>query len=341
MNFKIFLMLFSAIITVSCVSTGNKNMSEDKFSSEFERGSKALEDKDYPLAAQIFDQLRTGQPTSETDFIALFNAAVAYENMKECQQAAIRYRQVIQGAVKKYPRFQAQAHFNLSSVYDCLGDDTKAMSSMLEARKLKAYLPPQLVWTEMPAKLAAYYAELGDRTNAMKFFDEASQGLKRVGSENADSKKFNERMARILFLMGRLSDRDMAMQTNPVRSLKAVEFQQAFLLQSVEMDKDPWSRDAQIQILTAYRSVSRWMAKPNYEGKDVIQEALIQLRALKGIRFPKESERSSEMFAQLEGEEKKWMAYLAKAAEVNRLTPESQKRDGLKRSYKAKPLKGK
>lgn len=335
------LIALSMVSFVACSSSNKKEETSDQFSSGFEKASRALEEKDYSTAAMLFDQLRTGQPTSETDFISLFNAGVAYENLKECQTAANRYRQVIQGSYKKFPRLQAQAHFNLSGVYECLGDDTKAMSSMLEARKLKAYLPQQMVWTEMPARLASFYAAAGDRKTAMKFFDEASQGLKRVGAENSDSKKFSRRMAQILFLMGRLSDQDMDMKTNVKSSLKALEFQQPFLLQAVEMESDPWSKQAKDQLITSYSNVSRWMNTPNYEGKDIVQEAMLQLRALKALRFPKESEKSNEMFAELEGQEKKWVSYLAKAAEVNKLTPESEKREGLKRSYKAKPLKGK
>ena len=343
MMFRNIVLSFSTLLMVACVSGEKKgeNADGEKFATDFERASRALEEKNYSQAAQLFDQLRASKPTSEGDFISLFNAGVAYENMKDCQQASIRYRQVIQGSVKKYPRLQALAHYNMSSVYECLGDDTKALASLLEARKLKIHLPNQIGLTEMPARLAAFYAELGDRKTAMKFFEEASQGLKRVGAETADSKKFNQKIGQILFLMGRLSDRDMAVQSNPVNSLRAIEFQQPFLLQAVEMEAEPWTRDAKSQLTTAYRNVSRWMAKPNYEGAPVIQEALIQLRALKGLRFPKESAKANEMFEELDIEEKKWVSFLAKAAEVNKLTPESQKREGLKRQYKAKPLKEK
>lgn len=341
MILKKIMMSFLVLFLVSCSSSTKKvNREDDKFNVDFERASKALEEKDYSTAAMLFDQLRANNPTSETDFICLFNAAVAYENMKDCQQAATRYRQVVQGAYKKYPRLQAQAHYSLSAVYECLGDDTKAMSSLLEARKLKSYLPQQMVWTEMPARLASFYAELGDRKTALKYFDEASQGLKRVGAENSDSKKFAAKMAQILFLMGRLSDQDQEVKRNPIGSLRAIEFQQPFLLQAVEMDAEPWSKQAHAHLTTAYRNVSRWMSMADYEGKNVVQEALLQLRALKGLRFPKESERSKELFAELDVEEKKWVSFLAKAAEVNKLTPESQKREGLKRTYKATPLKG-
>lgn len=342
MKFKKFLLPLLVLSLVACSSTPKKDSTEtEKYDTDFEKAARALEEKNYPLAAQLFDQLRASKPTSEMDFISLFNAAVAYENMKDCPEALSRYRQVIQGSVKKYPRLQALAQYNASSVYECLGDDTKALSSLLEARKLKSFLPQQLTLTEMPARLAAFYAELGDRKTAVKYFDEATQGLKRMGAENADSKKFNKKMGQILFLMGRLSDRDMAVQANPINSLRAIEFQQPFLLQAVEMEADPAARDAKDQLVTAYRNVSRWMYKPNYEGAGVIQEALIQLRALKGLRFPKESSKANEMFEELDVEEKKWVSFLAKAAEVNKLTPESQKREGLKRQYKAKPLKGK
>lgn len=341
MTYKNILLSLLTVAMAACSNAEKRTDSAEaeKFATDFDKASRALEEKNYPLAAQLFDQLRASKPTSEGDFISLFNAGVAYENMKDCQQAAIRYRQVVQGSFKKYPRLQALAQYNLSSVYECLGDDTKALAALLESRKLKSHLPIQITLTEMPARLAAFYAELGDRKTAMKYFDEASQGLKRLGAESADSKKFAQKIGQILFLMGRLSDRDLAVQTNPSNSLRAIEFQQPFLLQAVEMEAEPWARDAKDQLVTAYRNVSRWMYKPNYEGAGIIQEALIQLRALKGLRFPKESAKANEMFEELDVEEKKWMSFLAKAAEVNKLTSESQKREGIKRQYKAKPIK--
>lgn len=203
---SVLLSVFSVLL-ISCTNSQKKadSAEAEQFATDFERASRALDEKNYPLAARLFDQLRASKPTSEGDFISLFNAGVAYENMRDCQQASVRYRQVVQGSVKKYPRLQALSLYNLSSVYECLGDDTKALASLLEARRLKSHLPPQMASTEMPARLAAFYAELGDRKTAMKFFDEASQGLKQVGAETADSRKFAEKIGQILFLMGRLS----------------------------------------------------------------------------------------------------------------------------------------
>jgi hypothetical protein len=67
----------------------------------------------------------------------------------------------------------------MSIMYECLGQDTKAITSLLDARKRGKDLPFETQVAEIPGRLAAAYARMNNRTKALEYFNQASEGLRR------------------------------------------------------------------------------------------------------------------------------------------------------------------
>lgn len=337
--------------------------------SEFQKGLAQLGNEQFEEAITTFNKILESYPHSEFSLVTLFNKASALEGLKRCEDAAKIYRQTVQLSGKKFPFIEAQSLFRLSYCYECLGDTAKQIASLKDSLMRRKYLPPEVVNAELPARLAAAYAKIGNRKYAEKYFNIAQIGLKRVHQGDMTATKKSELLARTLFFMGQMQPDPEEIAQHPESYLAALNFLQAYLLKSAEMRSQEWSPKASKNLKEAYFAIWDIREQPpqsnpvkNYDhlssNKDdpsqddagqtqsvkrkwqrqLAIKVVESIEKLKSLRFPDtdESPDVKGIFAEIEEQEKKWEIFLTQLAAENELTPDALRKEGLRRQGKVR-----
>jgi tetratricopeptide (TPR) repeat protein len=291
------------VLTLSACVTEKKKAIENKDADKqpvFDQGMKALEGENYSEAARIFDKLLVQKPGLEMDVVTLYNSGAAYEGLGDCQKASDRYRQAVRSSAGKFKRIEGEALFRLSLQYECLGQDAKTVSSLLDAKKRAKDLPFETINAEVPARMAAAYARLGNRAKAVEYFTQASRGLKGLVSRGATSTAQKETIARTLFLMGQLSPNQRRAEAQPMGYLQSLSMQQPFLLQAMEMNHTHWSAKAESDLKLAYDNIWKFQIKDPHQQREFFTRSLQTVSELRKIRLPSNDPRIEGMFASLD-----------------------------------------
>jgi len=297
----------------------------------FEQGVRALDKEQYSEAARIFDRLLVAKPATEHDLVTTFNAGAAYEGMGNCLKASDRYREVTRGSAGKFTRLEAVAFFRLSLMYECLGQDVKAIAALLDAKKRGRELPFATLNAEIPARLAASYSRLGNQKKALEYFALANKGLKKIVSEES-GKKQQEILGQSLFLMGQLNPAQRRAEGDAKGFLQGLSMQQPHLLQAVELRHPVWSRKAADDLNLAYDNLFKFKFSDPDAQNEYFVRALQVVRELKRLKMPNETPEAADIFAKAEAAESRLNIEIAKVAESNKLTSEAEKRDSLKKT---------
>lgn len=322
------------LIVVAC---GSKPVAEhmapdqsDARVTPFDRGLKALEQENYSEAAQIFDKLLVARPATQIDLVTTYNSGAAYEGLGDCKKASDRYREVVRSSATKFKNIEGQALYRMSLMYECLGNDPKTITSLLDARKRGKDLPWETLNAEIPARLAAAYARMGNRPKALEYFKQASESLKKLVNQETGRKQ-QELLGKTLFLMGQLNPAQRRAEGDPVIFLQGLSMQQPYLLQAAEIGHPNWSKRASDDLILAYDNIWKYKLAPG-KHNSFFTSALQTIRELKGIRLPGRQDPTTDLiFAKVDAAESRLQSELAKVAESNRLTPDAQRREGLKR----------
>lgn len=296
----------------------------------FEQGVRALDQQRYEDAAKIFDKLLVAKPASEHDLVIIFNSGAAYEGMGNCAKASERYRQVSRASAGKYAAIESQSFYRLSLMYECLGQDVKLITALLDARKRGRGLPPETLNAEIPARLAAAYARMGNKQKALDYFGIASKGLKKVIADKT-GKRQTDALGQTLYLMGQLSSVQRRAEGDPVAFLQGLSMQQPYLLQAVETHHPVWSKRAAEDLETAYDNIWKYQPPEGEKQREFFVRSLQTIAELKRIRMPKDDPPVDAIFEKVDKTEARLRLEMSRYAENNKLTPEAEKREGLKR----------
>ncbi len=303
---------------------------ENDESPAFERGLRALEQERYAEAAQVFDRLLVNKPGTERDLVILYNSAAAHEGMGHCQKAVDRYREVVRSSGGKFVQIEGQSLFRMSIMYECLGQDTKAITSLLDARKRGKDLPFETQVAEIPGRLAAAYARMNNRAKALEYFNQASEGLKKIVARTNQHRQ-KELLGRTLFLMGQLNHSQRGGEASPTSYMQSLAMQQPYLLQAIEMDHPVWSKKAAEDLRTGYDNIWKFKIDSNEDRRQFYTRGLQTIQELRKIRLPGAGSLAGPVFAEVDRTEARLHAELSKIAELNKLTPAAESREGLKR----------
>lgn len=328
-----YLLMGMVLLLTACASSGPKKPvvtpGEEK-TPALDQGLHAMEQEDYAGAAQIFDRLLVQKPASEVDLVILYNSAAAQEGLGNCAKASERYRQVVRSSAGKFSRIEGEALYRSSLMYECLGQDTKTITSLLDTKRRAKELSFDILNAEIPARLAAAYARMGNREKALQYFTQASRGLKQVVSQNGVRVK-TDRVARTLFLMGKLNPSQRNAEAEPTTYLQSVSMQQPYLLQSIELGDPTWSPRAADDLKVAYDNVWKFKIEDPEKRREFYTRTLQTINELRKIRMPRADPKVDTVFAVLDQTERQVQNELSRFAESNPLTPEAQKRQGLRR----------
>lgn len=320
---------FGLIILAGCASQKQVAGPSEEKVSEFDQGMRALERQDYDEAAQIFDRLLVQNPATELDLVVLYDSGAAYEGKGDCSRALERYRQVVRSSAGKFPRIEGEALYRSSLMYECMNQDPKAITSLLDAKKRGKGLPFETLNAEIPARLAAAYARIGNREKALHYFNQASRGLKQVVAQGGRGMQL-ERVSHTLFLMGRLSPTQRTAAVEPDSYLQSISMQQPYLLQAMELNNMTWSTHAQDDLKLAYDNIWKFKITEPEKKREFYTRALQSINELRKIRMPKSDARIDDVFLTLDRIQNQLQGELSRVAESNPLTPEAKKREGLR-----------
>jgi tetratricopeptide (TPR) repeat protein len=309
---------------------------QEKTLAEFEKANALLDNKQYEDAAKIYEML------------IVYNAGISHLLNLDCETAEERFRKVIRMANQKLPELAGRTLLRLSEVYTCLGADNKSIVNLIELSRGKYNLPPETIMAEVPAKLAAAYARIGNQKVAEQYFRKAEKGLLYIQNNYQDVVQKREVLSKTLYLMGNISQintKNMS-SSDYFATLRAM---QKYLYKAVEFNEKNWSVQAADQITTAYENTWNIINKITpKEGEDaaisqreatqeqihVAQDALVAIKYLYQERVPDpdEPEVVKQLMNKLSTQESKIRNFLATNIVGTSLTPQALEAEGVKRA---------
>ncbi len=313
---------------------------------DFEQANQRLDEGKATEATAIYDRLIVENPSNPMQHMILYNAGLAYLQAGNCPKAGDRFRQVIRLTNKKIPQVEGRALLGLSDIYTCLGQDTKAVATLVQVSQGKFELPTEINAAEVPAKLAGAYARIGNVKEGERYFRIAEKGLIRLQGTLRDNQRHDE-MSRILFMMGNI----MQLNTKTMKSgdyFATIRALQKYLYKSVEMNSKAWSPQAFEMILQAYRQAWEYIDDVHAEESEdaavatreqkrlqleIAQAAIQSLRYLYQERIPNPEEPVvvTQLMERLRSEETRYRNFIATHIVGTGLTREAIEAQGLKR----------
>lgn len=271
----------------------------------YRRGAEHLSSEKYDLALLEFEKHLQNQPASVWTQSAIFGSARALEGLERWTEAAERYRQVIHNT-RRAPNLQAMALYRLSFCREALGNDQETVAVLHDALTRSQHLPKEITMAELPARLAAAYARVGNFEKALSYYQSAEKGIYSLRRESA-GKPLPSWLARTLFFMGNTSLRQATWEDFETY-LRPLGRTQVYLLLTTELSIEPWSQKAAHELVTTYQSL--WnaiesvslpsgpdpvIAKREIQEKQWRRAALVleTLEALKA-RVPPEEQKASD-----------------------------------------------
>lgn len=352
-------LLFLVMIVGACGSKEKQPktlVSEDPvvdvaLQNKFNQGIEYLDAGNYSKAQTVFRDLVIQHPSSQFHWISMYNLGASYEGLGKCKEAGKAYRKVARASMNKYPRLEAQALFRMSFAYSCLGYDEKAVAALLDAKRRSQLLQEEVALAEIPARLAAAYARLGNKVKAQEFFTQAKQGVQRLKERHKNRRAVRDILAKTLFLMGRMVPVERLAKVDSLEYLTTLQQLQIYLLEATELNSKKWSPQAAEEIHNAYENI--WdlvknVPPPNSSDPEfrdqkkrqmrfkIISEALANLKMLKADFRPglKNNPFVVDLRQSLDQKEQVFQQFLAENAVETPLSQQAERNQGLKRQGK-------
>lgn len=347
--FRILLCIFS----ISCSSGGKHVTSAEEISEQTQTklgpGMRALDKGDYEAAHTFFEKFLNKNPVSQFTPMAMFYDGLAQNELGQFADAANKFQTVIRLSEGKDYYLEAEALYNLGKSYEGLGEDPKALASLLDAERRAKYLSAQLANVEIPARIAGVYARQGQLAAADKYYNKAEDGLAKLKGKSSFEKQ--EWIPKALYGMGKISPRKITEQDFE-GGLKSLRRSQSYLLRATEMNSSIWSTKAERELEFIYESA--WDIIENYPLADdedklsalkqqqdkMISLGLILNGVLSQIKqefIPGQESTNAPIQALhsfLDGFERKLDALISSRPVNEGLTPEAEKLQGIKRDGK-------
>jgi tetratricopeptide (TPR) repeat protein len=309
----------------------------------FRQAMKEFDQGEYGKAQRLFEDFIVAHPTSSWTQSARFHSGRALEAMSRWSEAAERYRLVADATGNRNaPKLQAMALYRISHCREALGDDQHMVAALNDLLPRKSFLPREIAEAELPGRLAGAYARTGNFEKAVDFYMMAERGIRRLKSD-PDEVLQPDWLPRTLFYMGAMSARSVGWEDFET-ALRPLARSQVYLLQTAELDAQPWAGQAADELMKIYGQLwnvietaslapgvdpligQRDLERRQWERAVLLQEILQELRsrALPEDKGASEHSRAILEFGKdLEG---KIFALFSKRPTGEGLTPEAQMR---------------
>lgn len=209
--------------------------------------------RDYPVAPQ----------TQSVEFLR----ARSIEGLGRTEEAIDAYRRTVRTTATPKD-LVARSLYRLSFCYEATNQDDKLVASLLDVLKRKNDLEVEIVTAEVPARIAAAYARLGNKKLADKYFSLADSGIRslKTRSANVNAEKW---LPKTLYFMGTMSVGSFVPEDFE-NSLRPLEKSQSFLLEAALINDTKWSPKAVEELKTIYTGIIGLIQKTNAADADEI-----------------------------------------------------------------------
>lgn len=215
-----------------------------------EQAQSLLENGKPTEALKAYRAYMATKPQSRYFESARLGEAQALENLGDYSDAIEIYRDVLKKTRQSFPEIATQALYRSSYSYEALGNEEQAISTLLDAHRLKQHLPVEIAEAEVPARLGLLYAKLGQPQQVQAFNKQALEGLERVKEVKVDQ----DWLARTYYQMG-LSSENQISSDSLTRHMEALKWAQIYLIKAIKLEDDPWSERAYRRLYRAYNNV--------------------------------------------------------------------------------------
>lgn len=205
----------------------------------------------YDEALAGFDRFIQQNPASPFTQAATLNSGRALEGLKNWQGAIDRYHEVVR-ATASAPKLQATALYRLSFCHESLGDDAQVVVDLNDLLSHANGLPKETAQGELPARLAAAYARIGNFERAQEFYSRAEAGITKL--RKAYGGKVPEWLPKTLFLMGDCSNRQFSWNDFEP-AIRSFARSQVYLLEAAELNQQPWANRGADELIRVYNTL--------------------------------------------------------------------------------------
>jgi tetratricopeptide (TPR) repeat protein len=329
-------LIVCSLVIVSCAGKTTKEVAysvdayerQEKAIEEFDNINKLFDAGQYADAAPKYDALLRNSTVNNLDALIVFNAGLSYFLAGDCVTASERFREVVRRTkAANSPAMRARALLKLGESYVCLGEDNKAIVNLLESYNSNKNMPIEIGKAELPARLAAAYARIGNRKMAEAYFRIAERGLIEVQIKTEkNSVELKKTLAKTLYTMGTITQIDIQKMSGDdyFETLRAL---QKYLYKAIEMEEATWSQKAYEDLNWGYNNLWKYVEDVRAEaGEDrisareiqskklvLVQNALVALKSLYYERIPREDDPQmiQSLVAKMQQHESRMRNYIA------------------------------
>lgn len=220
---------------------------------DYDNAEKSLAAGKFADSLILFKEFQNIHPQSRYRQSSRLGEAKSLEGLSKWDEAVKIYNDVYLKTVKYQKDIAALAMYNLSFCYEALGDDAKAIASLLDAKKFGDELSPEVVWAEIPARLAMLYGKFDRQEDARKYFIEAEIGIKKVTEAKRDSLN-KEWIIKTYYQMGTISTNQLSIDSF-AQVVQGQKYAQVYLIRALGYPDSPWATRALTQLKETYQNM--------------------------------------------------------------------------------------
>lgn len=278
------LLALSACATISAPPTEAPPVEVSPEERDFQTSQVLLDTQKPAEAEQAFRNFQRLYPQSRYLMLSRMGVARALEAQERWSEAADGYRLIQKLSATYQPEIAAQALYRLSFCYEALGDDDRAVATLLDAGRRQKFLPEEIALAEIPARLAMLYEKAQNKPEAERYIAQAQKGIAMLQGKPELSKQI---LAKAYYQMGRVSLNQISSSnfSSVVRALKAV---QMYPIRSIALNQAPWSQESLSLLKKDYRDLwNTLLEMPGVSGVDgeSIERSRRELQAFLGGEF--------------------------------------------------------
>lgn len=254
----------------------------------------ALEKQRFQDALDGLQEFLMKEPTSQWTQAALLNKGRALQGLERWSEAADVYRSVARNTLEA-PQLQALALYYLSFCLEATGEDREAVAALNDVVGRVANLPKEIAQAELPARMAAAYARVGNFEKALELYRQAESGI-RVLKRSEAGKETPQWLAKTFYFMGHTTARYATWDDFEIH-LRPLGRAQVYLLEAAEAATLPWAKKAADDLIEVYQNLwrvietapaasesdpllaQRALQEKQWERAILVQESLKELKA--------------------------------------------------------------
>lgn len=316
----------------------NKKQMEDRIA----EAEGLLEEQSYQEAFEYFGAFQKEFPQSIFDLQTNVGRARALTNLEKWSESLKILKEVTETAVSENQnKYIGIAAYYSSLNYEALGEEPQTLACLKDAEAVAEAMPLEISKAELPARLAVYYNRMGDSKEAQKYFHQAEKGVASFYQKN------KELSAKNYFQMGFISTGQTSLE-NFQSILSTLELMQIFSLRSIEAQNKKWSPMALQNLKSNYRDV--WNAivqaplnktldhfaaeedqkESQFKSIGQLLDVIQKLRVYQRTHF-EDNPVEKDLFGFLDELESNAQKMMVAISSRSSLTPDSQKRQKLKK----------